>query len=428
MLNRGLVAGLMMDLLGPLGDIIDLISAVIGKNVSAWIDNGFKGTARSLSWWKRIKMGVGGATRALGGAFAALAKIKEIKRKAQALVRAAKAKKARAAAEKARGQTRRNRTTCFAHGTLVLLAGGGLVPIESVELGLAVAAHDERALERADLPDGVCPDQHAWIDPQDWLRLVLEATDEAGRPLRAELLRPRAWVERRRVSEGGDLWLESAELGLSAWSRIVELAPCPPVASREAGGWLVTGRYLRLADDLLEVSLDGTGPPLLATATHPFYSERRGTWVRAGALEAGEPIRTAHGRATVLGVQARPGTHPVANLEVHRAHTYFVGERGLLVHNTHGDGRGKPNTPKSSLPRAQNGDYLPDPQATGPHSTLGTRVGKDGNPYTQGATFDGNGRFQGRTDVTNHGRRDHPCPHFHPATSPNSVGPFQPVK
>jgi hypothetical protein len=86
------------------------------------------------------------------------------------------------------------------------------------------------------------------------------------------------------------------------------------------------------------------------------------------------------------------------------------------------------NTPRSTLPRAPNGDYLPDPAAQGPHTTLGTRTGSDGKPYTQGATFDKDGKFTGRTDVTDHGRpQNHENPHFHPATSSNGVGPGQPI-
>lgn len=41
--------------------------------------------------------------------------------------------------------------------------------------------------------------------------------------------------------------------------------------------------------------------------------------------------------------------------------------------------------------------------------------------YTQGATFDKDGKFKGRTDVTDHGRGDHANPHWHPAKGPNSV-------
>ena len=66
-------------------------------------------------------------------------------------------------------------------------------------------------------------------------------------------------------------------------------------------------------------------------------------------------------------------------------------------------------------------NYIPDELARGyPHTTLGIRSGRAGS-YRQGATFDRNGHFRGRTDVTNHGRCDHDCPHWHPATSNNGT-------
>ena len=83
--------------------------------------------------------------------------------------------------------------------------------------------------------------------------------------------------------------------------------------------------------------------------------------------------------------------------------------------------------PKGGPPRdPKTANYLPYPDAVGPHTTLGTRSGRNGD-YTQGATFDRNGRFLGRTDVTNHGRGDHTNPHWHPAVGPNSVGSAQPI-
>ena len=87
------------------------------------------------------------------------------------------------------------------------------------------------------------------------------------------------------------------------------------------------------------------------------------------------------------------------------------------------------NSSRSTLPRDAAGNYVPHPDAQGAHSTTGTRIGSDGKPYRQGATFDSNGRFTGRTDVSNHGRGDHVNPHFHPATGPASVrpGPGEPV-
>jgi hypothetical protein len=84
--------------------------------------------------------------------------------------------------------------------------------------------------------------------------------------------------------------------------------------------------------------------------------------------------------------------------------------------------RGKDNETKGGPLRDKHtGNYLPDPAAEGsPHTTLGTRKSDSGS-YTQGATFDEREEFKGRTDVTDHGRKDHLSPHYHPATGPNSA-------
>lgn len=84
---------------------------------------------------------------------------------------------------------------------------------------------------------------------------------------------------------------------------------------------------------------------------------------------------------------------------------------------------GKDNEIKGGPPRhPTTADYLPDPNAIGPHTTLGEKTGRK-NTYLQGATFDENGKFEGRTDVTDHGRGDHQNPHYHPAKSPNGTVP-----
>lgn len=86
--------------------------------------------------------------------------------------------------------------------------------------------------------------------------------------------------------------------------------------------------------------------------------------------------------------------------------------------------RGKDNEIKGGPPRdKKTGNYLPDEAAEGsPHTTLGDRDSARGS-YRQGATFDQDGNFRGRTDHTDHGRGDHPNPHYHPATGPNGTKP-----
>ncbi len=82
-------------------------------------------------------------------------------------------------------------------------------------------------------------------------------------------------------------------------------------------------------------------------------------------------------------------------------------EVGVKESEKKGRRRGKDNEIKGGPPRDKNtGDYLPDSAAEGSaHTTIGSRE-SDRGPYTQGATFDQEGKFRGRTDVTDHGRRD----------------------
>jgi len=71
------------------------------------------------------------------------------------------------------------------------------------------------------------------------------------------------------------------------------------------------------------------------TGAHPFWSETRQAWVPARELRAGEELRTQSGAAaTVASLVRQPGSQPVFNLEVETEHVYFVGEAGVLVHNS----------------------------------------------------------------------------------------------
>ncbi|MBL8812711.1 MAG: hypothetical protein JNM43_21275 [Planctomycetaceae bacterium] len=58
--------------------------------------------------------------------------------------------------------------------------------------------------------------------------------------------------------------------------------------------------------------------------------------MQAGSLEIGERLQTLSGDVKVVQQKLpRPGPEPVFNLEVHAEHVYFVGEDGVLVHNSY---------------------------------------------------------------------------------------------
>ncbi|WP_418202204.1 polymorphic toxin-type HINT domain-containing protein [Anaerohalosphaera lusitana] len=69
------------------------------------------------------------------------------------------------------------------------------------------------------------------------------------------------------------------------------------------------------------------------TAEHPFFVKGRG-WYKAGEFKAGDLLCDVAGRAVTLDkIEVVKTTTTVYNLEVADAHTYFVSDAQLLVHN-----------------------------------------------------------------------------------------------
>ena len=90
--------------------------------------------------------------------------------------------------------------------------------------------------------------------------------------------------------------------------------------------------------------------PIGTTSNHPFWSVDRQEFVQAGSLEIGERLQTLSGDVKVVQQKLpRPGPQPVFNLEVHNEHVYFVGEDGVLVHNSGPYGSGRARIGHSAL-------------------------------------------------------------------------------
>ena len=81
--------------------------------------------------------------------------------------------------------------------------------------------------------------------------------------------------------------------------------------------------------------LHTTDGDINTTSTHPFYVLKRG-WVAAGDLKAGDEVCLIDGStASVTGAELEQLAEPILvyNLEVEGFHTYFVGDKSILVHN-----------------------------------------------------------------------------------------------
>ena len=128
-------------------------------------------------------------------------------------------------------------------------------------------------------------------------------------------------------------------------------------STQQNGYYPITAVHRNLDPALTYLSLkDGrTGQPEAVTTTpeHPFYVQTQADtqtrpkpvghedlnshWVGAGHLQIGDKIREADGSVgTVANVVTVQQTQEMFNLTVDTAHTFYVGDKGWLVHN--GDG------------------------------------------------------------------------------------------
>ncbi len=80
-----------------------------------------------------------------------------------------------------------------------------------------------------------------------------------------------------------------------------------------------------------EIENEDDEEPVVATGIHRFW-KAGGGWVMARDLKPGDTLRILGGVARVETVEADP-VQPVYNLEVAHGQSFFVGQRGVLVHD-----------------------------------------------------------------------------------------------
>lgn len=85
------------------------------------------------------------------------------------------------------------------------------------------------------------------------------------------------------------------------------------------------------------VKISASGKLIETTFNHPFYLANTNNWIYAGALKTGDLLLGLNGETIVVdSIEIIRHSSPVKvyNLTVENTHTYFVGDDGILVHNT----------------------------------------------------------------------------------------------
>jgi hypothetical protein len=138
------------------------------------------------------------------------------------------------------------------------------------------------------------------------------------------------------LTVGSTIFVDLPEHGISADFTVREIRPCPtPMAG---DGYLVTTKFIHENAEILDLRVEGSDEPIGTTASHPFWSEDRQQFVAAGELRVGENLRLADDTTRkVESLTRRENRETVYNIEVDGEHVFYVGEDGVLVHNSCGD-------------------------------------------------------------------------------------------
>ncbi len=149
------------------------------------------------------------------------------------------------------------------------------------------------------------------------------------------LTEPRLPVAASPLTIGSKIFVDLPEHGISADFAVREIRPCPTPSAGD--GHLVTTKFIHENAEILDLRIEGADEPIGTTASHPFWSEDRQQFVAAGELRVGENLLLADETTRrVESITLRPTRETVYNIEVDGEHVFYVGEDGVLVHNSCG--------------------------------------------------------------------------------------------
>ena len=115
--------------------------------------------------------------------------------------------------------------------------------------------------------------------------------------------------------------------------KVGDTIPCVDHITGETAEKRVVTTTVNKVDHLIELDIDGE--IIQCTETHPFQVKGKG-WVNASDLAQNDVVYTKDwNTATVKSVNLLELNEPVEvfNFEVEDCHTYFVGDKFILVHN-----------------------------------------------------------------------------------------------
>ena len=251
--------------------------------------------------------------------------------------------------------------------------------IEDVRVGMRVLARNPEVSSRERKLLEVEPE---W---QNWIRFSLELSREDGSIVQIDMMRPEQWwlnrlcvaasepsvssktgteahgTESRSTESklfvarpffrhaiysssilsangakpaGLGVILDIPELGATGVAKITKRLPIK--VTQDQSGCVVVSTFRHPTTmGVLNVTFEGDADSIGVTANHLFWSVRQKKYLPISKLELGEEVETWLGETKkIVSKLPRPGPTVVYNLEVFGEHVYFVGESGVLAHNS----------------------------------------------------------------------------------------------
>lgn len=207
------------------------------------------------------------------------------------------------------------------------------------------------------------------VTPETWRSINLEMRKADGSIAKVDLLRPLWWLEEAKAGVGGTIVLSMPEMGIEGDAKVLSIRPCKADSRKGDPKYrVVTGKFTHENAIVLDLHFNNNpNDPLGVTPNHPLWSQTRNDWVEAGQLKVGEYVKTKDGIAQLTMRSQRPGRHKVYNLEVHKDHTYYVSNLGILAHNSCANDV-KVETPRQALRQAKRDAGIPTSQTHVTHN------------------------------------------------------------
>ncbi|WP_339733986.1 polymorphic toxin-type HINT domain-containing protein [uncultured Gimesia sp.] len=196
-------------------------------------------------------------------------------------------------------------------------------PIQEMRPGMRVVGRNPIRIETESTIDPT---------PDGWRLVSVRMLKPDGTYFEAELLRPLSWIRRHRARPGAVIELNMPEMYVVGAAEVLSISDCPPIDPGD--GPVVLSTFKNIANNVLNIYVEGETEPIGVTAGHPIWSEDRQAFIHSDQLQPGERLRSALGRTVrITSIEIRAGPEPVYNLEVAGEHVYSVTNSGLLVHN-----------------------------------------------------------------------------------------------